>query len=65
MPDPKKSNSAKEKVRKEKVRKEKVRKGLLKPNKIERASAKIKKKIKKKKKTMSVAQLRKAGKIQF
>ena len=44
MPDPKKANSAKEKVRKEKVRK-----GLLKPNKIERASAKIKKKIKKKK----------------
>lgn len=53
------------KVRKEKVRKEKVRKGLLKPNKIERVAAKIKKKIKKKKKTMSVAQLRKAGKIQF
>ena len=50
---------------KEKVRKEKVRKGLLKPNKIERVAAKIKKKIKKKKKTMSVAQLRKAGKIQF
>ena len=48
-----------------KVRKEKVRKGLLKPNKIERVAAKIKKKIKKKKKTMSVAQLRKAGKIQF
>ena len=49
MPDPKKAHSAKEKVRKEKVRKEKVRKGLLKPNKIERAAAKIKKKIKKKK----------------
>jgi|TARA_R110002094_G_scaffold107421_2_gene105736 hypothetical protein len=53
------------KVRKEKVRKEKVRKGLLKPNKIERVAAKIKKKIKKNKKAMSVAQLRKAGKIQF
>ena len=32
---------------KEKVRKEKVRKGLLKPNKVEIAAAKIKKKIKK------------------
>tara|TARA_B110000879_G_scaffold67672_1_gene94742 strand:+ start:103 stop:288 length:186 start_codon:yes stop_codon:yes gene_type:complete len=41
------SNAAKEKVRKEKVRKEKVRKGLLKPNKVEIAAAKIKKKIKK------------------